>query len=498
MPSSYRRNSFDFVTNSGNFNPYQSLQEMLVPITAYHEAYDKAEEMYSQLADKAGAFEYLSRTLPEDSAARQIYEGYANDFNNKVADFSRNGLTMGNRRALNNLRTRYQGEIGRLEKADIALKEEQKARSAARAAGKPMLYASDNLDIDKFLDNKTPNLYGINSDDLYARGINSGKTASSRMYSADDEGSTLGGYYKKWVEKVGVSPENIAAFMQSEAVQKEVDDILREKQVTGNLTGANLEAARQSVLNGIYNGIIYQESAKPYRDEGRLTAAQRADDARQWRSLQLNAALHGMEWDSNKREFVYKPEKNPALIDSENELTRILAENNGKIPEGYQYNPKTRKLEKLPSIGGNPSSVTAEEKAANAKSTALLKMNEKGRDNFGSAYGFDVTFGPDSHHYDYVGLIEPGKEGYKNKDVESRRGKISISENEDMKALSETELSRVLGSDVNLADAFFKALEDHAKSIGLDPKDSTFDPDVQLIEIYNKKTNKKRYLIAYR
>ena len=69
--------NYSYVIDS-TFQPF-SMQEMLVPFTAYKEAFEKTEEAYTDLSDKSDKFKYLSETLPEGSKARALYEGYAND-----------------------------------------------------------------------------------------------------------------------------------------------------------------------------------------------------------------------------------------------------------------------------------------------------------------------------------------------------------------------------------------------------------------------------------
>ena len=139
-----------------SFQPF-SMQEMLVPFSAYKEAYEKSEEQYNELSEKADKFKYLSETLPEGSKARELYEGYANDLTKQAEDLAHNGLSMSNRRALTSMRRRYQGEIGRLLQADEAMREEKKLRRSLSAQDSSMLYATDNLNIDSFLDGETPN-----------------------------------------------------------------------------------------------------------------------------------------------------------------------------------------------------------------------------------------------------------------------------------------------------------------------------------------------------
>lgn len=264
---------YSFVV-SPSFNPF-NMQEMLVPFSAYKDAFEKSEEQYDTLTQGADKFKYLSETLPEGSKARQIYEGYANDLRTQAEDLAHNGLTMGNRRALTSLKRRYRGEMGRILQADEAMREEKKLRQSLGAQDTSLLYANDNLNIDDFLDGNTPNLYRISGNELYTRGAAAGKAASSRVFSAGDAGSTLNGYYRDYVQKLGYSPETIRKFYEDMStipeLQRAADAILEERGVNENLSGYNLRRARQSVINGMIDGAVYQENHSPQRDLGVMT-----------------------------------------------------------------------------------------------------------------------------------------------------------------------------------------------------------------------------------
>lgn len=295
---------YSFVV-SPSFNPF-SMQEMLVPFSAYKDAFEKSEEQYDTLTQGADKFKYLSETLPEGSKARQIYEGYANDLRTQAEDLAHNGLTMGNRRALTSLKRRYQGEMGRILQADEAMREEKKLRQSLGAQDTSLLYANDNLNIDDFLDGNTPNLYRISGNELYTRGAAAGKAASSRIFSAGDAGSTLNGYYRDYVQKMGYSPETIRKFYEDMStipeLQRAADAILEERGVNENLSGYNLRRARQSVINGMIDGAVYQENHSPQRDLGVLDAATSEQ-------LKLSAASQGMMKIGN--DYIYDPKIDP-------------------------------------------------------------------------------------------------------------------------------------------------------------------------------------------
>lgn len=314
--------NYAFVVDN-SFQPF-SMQEMLVPFSAYKDAYEKSEEQYNDLSDKSDKFKYLSETLPEGSKARKLYEGYANDLARQAEDLAHNGLSMSNRRALTSLRRRYQGEIGRLLQADEAMREEKKLRRSLSAQDSSMLYAIDNLDIDSFLDGESPNLYNISGNELYTRGAAAGKAASSRVFSAGDAGSTLNGYYRDYVQKMGYSRDTIQKFYQDMSaipeLQMAADAILEERGVNQNLTGHNFQRARQSVINGMIDGAIYQENHNPQRDLGVLTQAEEVADARAKQQMELtkrgqniSLASQGLTYDEKTGTISYDPTKDPAL-----------------------------------------------------------------------------------------------------------------------------------------------------------------------------------------
>lgn len=351
---------YSFVV-SPSFNPF-NMQEMLVPFSAYKDAFEKSEEQYDTLTQGADKFKYLSETLPEGSKARQIYEGYANDLRTQAEDLAHNGLTMGNRRALTSLKRRYQGEMGRILQADEAMREEKKLRQSLGAQDTSLLYANDNLNIDDFLDGNTPNLYRISGNELYTRGAAAGKAASSRVFSAGDAGSTLNGYYRDYVQKLGYSPETIRKFYEDMStipeLQMAADAILEERGVSQNLSGYNLRRARQSVINGMIDGAVYQENHSPQRDLGVLTPMEQNQIDMQQKQFNLSkvqldarAASMGYRVDDNGN-LVLDPDRMKALKELKKSGKGTGSSGSSNTNSGYDT--KNKKSIQLTWHGNNP------------------------------------------------------------------------------------------------------------------------------------------------
>ena len=379
--------NYNFVIDS-TFQPF-SMQEMLVPFTAYKDSFEKTEEAYNDLSDKSDKFKYLSETLPEGSKARDIYEGYANNLKAQAEDLAHNGLTMGNRRALTSLKRRYQGEIGRLVKADEAMAEEKKLRQAMGAQDSSRLYATDNLNIDDFLDGKSPNLYNISGNELYTRGAAAGKSASSRVFSAGDAGSTLGGYYRDYVQKMGYSRETIQKFYQDMAaipeLQMAADAILEERGVIQNLTGDNLRRARQSVIDGMIDGAVYSEQHNPQRDLGRIDAATQSQLDLQRRGQNISLASQGLTYDDKTGTVSYDPLKDPALQKAAKIAEAKAAGKGGSSSKGgSEYNTKNKKSFKLTWHGDTPN-----DRNGDADDDMTVSELEEGKSLPGKFVSFD-------------------------------------------------------------------------------------------------------------
>ena len=293
--------NYSYVADA-HYKPY-SFQEMLMPLTLYKQESDKREQEYLDYADRMDAFRQMAEDNP-DSYAAQIYNNYSNDYQKAYNDYIEHGLNVGNKNDWLNLKRRYKGEIGRLEEADKILKELQKNM---RDKGSSYLWGNSNPTLDDILHNPNYVNYGIDSNELGSLGEAIGKSMSSRIYNAGDAGSTLGGYYRKWVETRGYSPESINAFIQNAGnipeLQQAAYNILKERGVYDNLSGESLRRAEQSVLNGIVRGAVYDESVKPVEDKGKMSASAAASYALQREQMARNDALNGITWVNGKPVF---------------------------------------------------------------------------------------------------------------------------------------------------------------------------------------------------
>lgn len=483
--------NYDFVVNS-HFTPF-TMQEMLVPFAAYKEAFDKTEEAYTKLSE-ADNFKYLSRTLPEGSKAREIYEGYAKELTKQAEDFAHNGLTMNNRSALTSLKRRYTGEIGSLIKADEAMKEEKKLRQTLNAQDSSRLYATDNLNIDDFLDGGNPNLYSVSGNELYTRGAAAGKAASSRAFNVNGTQKTLGGYYLDFAQSVGYDANKMRRFVEDISsipeLAAQIDNILIERGVYKNLTGESLKRARQSVINGMIDGAVYTETHNPQRNLGVLTKAEELNDKRQREAHALSMWQAGASIDDKGNIYGDPSNINYQIKDASKQAT--MAELNAKYPiarqdikdetgtvivkAGDRYlNPKLSSSGKAEALSEPDDSTSEREKTLIGLSSEALSDSK----------GFYITDKKNNTriHYRYLGSIQ-----LKSSNADAEYSKTSF-----IKGKKKTTYGRrVLNSSEfnNLSDNAKKAINQILDEAGVAP-----NTEFQVIEGVNKE-GEKHYSIA--
>lgn len=422
-----------------SFRPY-SFEERVKPYLLYKEAYDKAEAEKNALMDKAGMFKYLADATAEDEPAKAIYEGYARDLEAQAADFSKNGLTMNNRRALSNLRSRYAGEIGMLEKADERLKKIRDRRDELQAAGKQMFYATATPRLSDLLgDGSQFNGYAISADDLRKEASDYARNVSSGIYSSKLINST-NKYFLEQVEKHGRSPQLMAAWRAGlESIpeyNQAVYNIAKARGIDTNLNGADYDGALETIKNGLMEGTVYNTSSKYMPNPGQLTKAQEMDDARQDRSLLLNENKAGVKWNSKTGSYE-RNDPNEWMYTHEDENQPNTSIRTGLSKEGERYLKTkgrggstnvgmTTDLRKVVENNGNTSNGTVITRDADGNVSTIkvdLSSSQTYAPFYGDAWLNKADKGFDIENYDSSAFDEGEAEDFLFSDLASDKAK---------------------------------------------------------------------------
>ena len=204
-----RHGNFSYVIDS-SFQPF-SMQEMLQPLVAYKDAFEKTEAAYDELNQKAGDIKYFADSLPEGSKAKAVYDNYTEELSKQAQDFAKHGLTMMNRRSLMDLRRRYPNEIGILEKANAARQEQMKEQHDLMLKDPTRLFSREAKvsSIDDYLNN--PDLtYQSYSGALLAKQVNDAAASIAKSLVDYTNGKPLDGNTRTWLQQHGLTALEVA------------------------------------------------------------------------------------------------------------------------------------------------------------------------------------------------------------------------------------------------------------------------------------------------
>lgn len=100
---------------NSTFKPV-TLDDRLKPLLIYQQAYQEQEDALAELESQANVWEKLADSAQDEDVYNQ-YKAYANSVRHQAASIARQGLTPGSRKAMLDLKARYNRDIDPIEKA---------------------------------------------------------------------------------------------------------------------------------------------------------------------------------------------------------------------------------------------------------------------------------------------------------------------------------------------------------------------------------------------
>ena len=300
------------LTISSRFKPF-SFQELLQPALMATEAHEKRQEQYDKLMEDSSRW---GEQLDPSSQAYGMWKSFQDEITQAADSLSSQGLTIGNRKALSNVRKSYGEKIKAIEEAD--------KRMQAQATLRQQMYAKDNsieyknnLNIDDFLHGKSGSNESLSGATMRAETADMASKLGQSIYSNPSFSKVMGGSYWQIAQANGYSPDVLGYIRSgewqnlahgknaSDADNKLYNDI---KQVADlytsqiNRTKGYSQDAQARLGEQIFQG-LYSGLEKPKYDFQRnmdyMSAAERDASARGWRGLELEKAAQ----DERAREF---------------------------------------------------------------------------------------------------------------------------------------------------------------------------------------------------
>ena len=252
-----------YLTIGSKFRPF-SYEELMAPIQAYNEEYQRQEDLYNTYAETAGLIGADLNTTYDRDILDKVYNPYMQALNEGANILATEGLTPGGRKQLQELRRRFGREI-------TPIKVASEARAKARENWDKMLAQDKTLmtnanpyykGISAYMNGASPDTTYVSGNELYSRGQNLAEAFSKTMREVpEDERLALQGQYFRIVNQYGADSAEVDAFMQGAidsipALAKQVDGILANSGIDAEgFTPADRERARQYIIEGMKAGL---------------------------------------------------------------------------------------------------------------------------------------------------------------------------------------------------------------------------------------------------
>lgn len=317
------------------FNPI-SFDNFVAPFQMYKQAYDKTQEAYDKLTEKA-SLEFAESD--KSSKAYQKWQSYMDGLKATVDDFA-TGMTLQNSTALRSYKTGYSTDIIPIEKAlarRAAMAEEQRK---LLSSGQQMLFERNagDLSIDKLMADPNLNtgraadLDKVSKEAMQAFGLLTNISRGTNTRAVDS-------YTNMLIQNFGFTPQEVQQFMANpesdQTMLKTVYDKINAKygfnnwenwndikdQVQGAIT-ENAMAAITQPKTQIYENRAARDS--PPQPTIKDLIAQLSDDDVAWLSK-----LYGL---SSDKSIIYQREALTAMHKPDNDsYNQWKAKNKGKL-----------------------------------------------------------------------------------------------------------------------------------------------------------------------
>lgn len=275
---------------STRFKPF-SFDEMIKPLLLAQEAYDKAEEDFTNLNLLVGD---ATSKLTDDAKDKPLKDSvikFQNDFNKAYDKLSTQGLNSQTMRELAQLKARYARELKPIDDAYKAFKEDQKYISRMAVEHPEILIEGAGSSVSDYIDGKYPSIRSVNTDDLMAEALNIAKTQAARTYRESDWTHTAGGRFlerrietglkdvdfnnalslamsgKKYTAKdLGISEEEFnTLYNNSILIKNSINDITNTPSFK-SLSPENQAKAMNSIIKGVRAGFGYNSKVDTNAD----------------------------------------------------------------------------------------------------------------------------------------------------------------------------------------------------------------------------------------
>lgn len=317
---------------TSKFTPF-TFEELLKPALMATQAHYEMEDAYTELATKANEWENLAneQTNPE---AYKRYKTYSDDLKAQADMLASRGLTPTSRKALSQMKARYNSEIEPIKKAYEALQETNAYRDKIKLSNPSAIFTVPKYtSLDYFLNGNIADNSYINEKDVLSRVASKAQIEGAKMFNMLlNEGKTLDIAIKELWNYMQ-NPDNPIIKEELEALGIDKYSAEDQKRIL-NAMNTGMYNAASDIVEGEYLTRKEREALKLQK-----SSAERAN--RQYdlqiAKFNLNMAEAGYKYDEKTKSYV-PDETSPVWArDKSGKLVKAAKPSNSSTPSRESF-----------------------------------------------------------------------------------------------------------------------------------------------------------------
>ena len=290
----------NYITIGSKFKPF-SYEELVRPYEKYGNAYREQESLFSDI--QAQSNEIADQiNAQREAESFNIYKGYNDKLTEQAAQLSKEGLNIGSRKNLIDMRNRYSKEIQPMKKLIETRSKMADEQRQLYAKDKSIMYDKDfsTISLDELRQNPNMSYKALSGNELTAKSSALASAFKDQIYNNPEYEKILGGQYFQARIKAGMNVDQIlAAAVNDKNAPEELKNIktgLLKEYGVDQYSKDIQERAEQAINAGLYSALGVTRLDTQGNGEY-MTLAQRKANA----ISQANLDLQRQEYNDRKQ-----------------------------------------------------------------------------------------------------------------------------------------------------------------------------------------------------
>lgn len=335
----------NYIVINSKFKPF-SYEEMVRPYQRYGETYREQEALLSDIQSRAGTLEGSINPVLDENTYKE-YKTYQDDLARQAELLSRQGLNVGSRKDLLNMRNRYSTEITPIETAINRRKSLIEEQRQGRIKDGSIIYDTDfsTTSLDKLKMNPTMSYRALSGQELSKRSAMMAESLKGQILNNPEYTSILNGqYFQSKIQQGATLDQVLAGMMNDENAPREFKEIKNQLWKEYGLDTYSQDVQQKAmgaIGTGMYNALgatkydvmANQDHMTPYQAATNRRAQDQADREAE---IYTNYTKPKMEYEKQLYDFIPLTNGNYARMGQYGKIQEYVKDESGNYKlKGY-------------------------------------------------------------------------------------------------------------------------------------------------------------------